>query len=63
MIEKQNYTAILFFNPGTLRPRKYRNVNNILSFYKNVAEPSKCLYFNLYDKKTTMFVKRVYLKY
>ena len=63
MHDKHNYTAILFFKPGTLRPRKYRNINNILSFYKNVAEPSKCIYFNLYDKKTANFVKRVYLQH
>ena len=63
MNDKQNYTAILFFKPGTLRPRKYRNINNILSFIKKVAVPSKCIYFNLYDKKSNNFIKRVYLQH
>ena len=61
MNNKENFTAILFFKPGTLRPRKYNNINNLFSFYKNVAEKSKCYYFNIYEKKSGIFVKRIWV--
>lgn len=61
MNNKENYTAILFFKPGSLRPRKYKNITNLNTFYSNVAVKSNCYYFNLYEKKTGIFVKRFWV--
>ena len=54
-------TAIVFFKPGTKRPRKYRNISNINSFY-NFCIKINAAYFNTYDKSTKLFVERIYIK-
>lgn len=55
------YTCIVFF-PSEMkrRPRKYRNVNNLLRF-EQFVEKDHALYFNIYSKKTNEFLRRVYI--
>lgn len=60
-MEKKLLSATIFFNPGTLRPRKYRNIskqNNFLLF----AKKSNGIYVNFYDQKTGVYLHRIYLK-
>lgn len=52
---KQTYSATIFFQPGTLRPRKYRNIHNKLSFIR-FAKNSGGVYINFYDKETKNFL-------
>lgn len=57
------YTAIVFFSPFTKKlPFKYRNIrdeNNFVNFCKRKLPGS--IYFNLYDKNTKYFVKRIWI--
>lgn len=60
-MEKKLLSATIFFTPGTLRPRKYRNIsrkNNFVMF----AKKSTGIYINFYDQKTKQYLYRVYLK-
>lgn len=56
------FTCIVFF-PDELarRPRKYRNINNLIRFERFV-EKELALYFNVYSKQTNEFLRRVYIK-
>lgn len=59
-MEKQLLSATIFFSPGSLRPRKYRNIskqNNFLLFAKKING----IYVNFYDQKTKVYKYRVYL--
>lgn len=56
------FTAIIFFKPEReLKPRKYRNINNLENFLK-FAEKSGGWYVNLYCKRSAKFEARKYLK-
>jgi len=61
-INTRLFTCIVFF-PEELsrRPRKYRNINNLLRFERFV-EKDQALYFNVYSKNTNEFIRRVYIK-
>lgn len=55
------YTAIIFFKPETgIKPRKYRNINNVENLLK-FALKSGGWYVNLYCKKTKIFEARKYV--
>jgi len=60
-MEKQLLSATIFFTPGTLRPRKYRNISRQDNF---VMFAKKCngIYINFYDQKTKEYKYRIYLK-
>jgi len=53
-------TAIIFFKPGTKRPRKYRNINNIVKFGE-FALKQGAWYINWYNKQTAEFERRTWL--
>lgn len=52
---KQILSATIFFPAGSLRPRKYRNIHNKLTFIR-FAEKSGAIYINFYDKATGNFL-------
>lgn len=55
------YNAIIFFSPEkNITPRKYRNINNMISF-KKFALKEGGLYINFYHKKTKDFFCRMYV--
>lgn len=55
------FTAIIFFKPETgIKPRKYRNINNVQNMLK-FALKSGGWYVNLYSKETKEFWAREYL--
>ena len=55
------FTAIIFFKPETgIKPRKYRNINNVQNMLK-FALKSGGWYVNLYSKETKEFMAREYL--
>ena len=54
------YTAIVFF-PGERTPAKYRKLaENRLDKFKTFCCNASAAYFNLYEKESKRFVKRVY---
>lgn len=54
-------TAIIFFKPEKgMRPRKYRNIQNVENFAK-FALKSGGWYINLYDKESKKFEGRKYV--
>ena len=52
------YSAIVFMD-NNLAVRKYRNINNIDNFTK-FCEKIGALYYNLYEKESKKFIKRIY---
>jgi hypothetical protein len=56
------YTCILFCNASTpgggLIVKKYRNINNLERF-KDFAKTINGNYFNVYDKKTKVFIQQI----
>jgi hypothetical protein len=58
------YTAIVFFrSTDKMRPRKYRNINNLQSFKQFVIDKvSGAIYYNLYDKATKSFIKKEWIE-
>lgn len=60
-MEKQLLSATIFFTPGTLRPRKYRNISKQNNFFI-FAKKTNGIYVNFYDQKTKEYLYRVYLK-
>lgn len=55
------YTCICFcnvHNGGEFCVKKYRNINNLDKF-KDFAKSINCEYFNVYDKKTKLFIRRI----
>jgi len=58
---KNIYNAIVFWKDKAVPVRKYRNISNISSF-TNFVISIKGDYFNLYDKKTKLYVERIYIK-
>jgi len=53
-------TAIVFFKPGTKRPRKYRNISNVVKFGK-FCQDLGAWYINWYDKRSAEFERRTWL--
>lgn len=58
---KQIFSATVFFQPGTIKPRKYRNISspNRFNFYQ---ESKGAYYINYYDQSTGGFVGRKWLQ-
>jgi DUF2075 family protein len=61
IMEKKLFSATIFFKPGTLRSRKYRNISNRINFVM-FAKKADGIYINFYDQKTKEYLHRVYLK-
>ena len=59
-MNKQTFSATLFFRPGDKRPRKYRNISNVQNFMI-FATKINTWYINWYDQKSGKFTKRQYL--
>ena len=57
---KQLKTAIVFFKPGTKKPRKYRNISNLIKFAE-FAIKEGAWYINWYDKESREFERRSWL--
>jgi hypothetical protein len=53
-------TAIVFFKPGTKRPRKYNNINNVVKFAR-FCQDLGAYYINYYNKKDGKFEGRKWL--
>jgi len=53
-------SATIFFQPGTKRPRKYRNIVTPHSF-ETFARRSGAWYINWYDQETGKFSGRKWL--
>jgi hypothetical protein len=54
-------TAIVFFGPKGPRPRKYRNITNLVKFGQFCADLG-AWYINWYDAKSGEFDRRTWLK-
>jgi len=59
-MSKKLKTAIVFFQPGTKRPRKYRNISNGLRFGEFCLSLG-AWYINWYDKESGKFERRTWL--
>lgn len=59
-MNKQIYSATLFFKPGDKRPRKYKNISNKFGFTV-FAKKNNTWYINWYDQKSGTFVGREYI--
>jgi hypothetical protein len=59
-MEKKLLSATIFYAPGTLRPRKYRNITRQDNFVM-FAKKSNGIYINFYDQKTKVYLYRIYL--
>lgn len=57
---KTKFSATVFFKPGTLRPRKYRNITQRQRFETYMANKG-AYYVNYYNDKG-QFVGRVWLQ-
>jgi len=56
---KTLYTCIIFFDAkNSIQPAKYRKINNLDNF-ESFARRRGGIYFNVYEKETKIFVKRV----
>lgn len=55
------YTCIIFFEDKAKQPAKYRNIKNLEKF-KTFANSVYAHYFNVYEKQTKNYIKRVYLR-
>jgi hypothetical protein len=53
-------TAIVFFKPGTKRPSKYRNINNVVKF-ACFCQDLGAWYINWYNPKDRKFEQRMWL--
>lgn len=53
-------TAIVFFKPGTKRPRKYRNISNIEKFGQFCLKAG-AWYINWYNPLDAKFERRTWL--
>lgn len=60
-MEKKLLSATIFYEPGTLRPRKYRNIS-IKENFVMFAKKTNGIYINFYDQKTKVYLYRIYLK-
>jgi hypothetical protein len=60
-MEKKLLSATIFYQPETLRPRKYRNISRQDNFVM-FAKKSNGIYINFYDQKTKVYLYRIYLK-
>jgi hypothetical protein len=60
-MEKKLLSATIFYQPGTLRPRKYRNISRQDNFVM-FAKKSNGIYINFYDQKTKVYLYRIYLR-
>ena len=58
---KKLFTAIVFMQDINEQPRKYRNIAN-LNLFRLFVESINGSYYNLYDKRTKLFVERIYIK-
>jgi hypothetical protein len=61
-MEKQLLSATIFFTPGTLRPRKYRNISKKENFV-DFAKKSGGIYVNFYDQKTKEYLYRIIISW
>ena len=60
-MNKASYSATIFFDPKMdRRPRKYRNITNLLKF-ADFAIKSGGWYMNIYDQKSGKFEFRKWL--
>lgn len=59
-MKKELKTAILFFQPKTKRPRKYRNISDAVKFGLWAAKQG-AWYINWYDPQTKKFERRTWL--
>lgn len=60
-MEKKLLSATIFYKPGTIRPRKYRNISRKENFVM-FAKKTNGIYINFYDQKTKVYLYRIYLK-
>lgn len=60
-MSKELFSATVFFKPGTLKPRKYRNISskNRFEFNMSKLEP---YYINYYDQHTKEFLYRKWMQ-
>lgn len=60
-MSKQTFSATVFFKPGTLKPRKYRNISSRNRFEFNMTKTG-AYYINYYDQQTKAFAGRIWLQ-
>ena len=58
---KEKFSATVFFAPGTLKPRKYRNITQPGRFEAYMTHKG-AYYINYYDAATGVFKARKWLK-
>lgn len=59
---KTIFSATVFFKPGTLKPRKYKNVSNPNNLNRNMRNKG-AYYINYYDQKSGEFKGRTWLQH
>jgi len=57
---RKKYSITVFFKENNKKPRKYRNIINLITFTSFVRK-SGGWYMNLYDQQTKIYIKRIYL--
>jgi len=57
---KEKFSATVFFRPGTLKPRKYRNITQLGRF--EAYNRHKGAYYINYYNELGQFVRRVWLQ-
>jgi|APGre2960657505_1045072.scaffolds.fasta_scaffold00883_21 hypothetical protein len=58
---RKKYSITVFFIENNKKPRKYRNISNLISFTSFVKK-SGGIYYNMYDQETKIYIKRIYIK-
>jgi len=57
---RKKYSITVFFKENDKKPRKYRNIINLITFTCFVRKAGGW-YMNLYDQQTKIYIKRIYL--
>jgi hypothetical protein len=59
-MSKELLSATVFFKPGTIKPRKYRNVSIPYTLVNKMSRIG-AYYVNWYDQKTGVFLRRQWI--
>lgn len=60
-MSKQTFSATVFFQPNTFKPRKYRNISSRNRFEFNMTKTG-AYYINYYNQTTKAFLYRKWLQ-
>ena len=58
-METKKFSCIIFFHDGQ-KPRKYKYVNKLPTFYRFVNRLQGAWYVNVYNRDTSQYLHRIY---